>query len=46
MDVSASLPPDLETPYAAVDLDVLDRNLRTTAASIAARRNRAAATRH
>ncbi|HEX2771147.1 MAG TPA: alanine racemase [Micromonosporaceae bacterium] len=37
MEVPASLPADLDTPYAAVDLDVLDRNLRNMAEGAAAR---------
>jgi hypothetical protein len=32
MDMPAPLPADLSTPYVAVDLDVLDRNLRAMAA--------------
>ncbi|SDZ39598.1 Alanine racemase, N-terminal domain [Micromonospora pattaloongensis] len=31
MDMPAPLPTDLSTPYVAVDLDVLDRNLRAMA---------------
>ncbi|RZU72832.1 D-serine deaminase-like pyridoxal phosphate-dependent protein [Micromonospora kangleipakensis] len=37
MHVAAPLPADVSTPYLAVDLDVLDRNLRMMAASAAAR---------
>ncbi|MEV0810775.1 alanine racemase [Micromonospora sp. NPDC050200] len=37
MKMPAPLPADLSTPYVAVDLDVLDRNLRAMAASAAAR---------
>jgi D-serine deaminase-like pyridoxal phosphate-dependent protein len=37
MDVPVSLPADLDTPYVAVDLEILDRNLRAMAANAAAR---------